>query len=358
MNTDRPRFVVLTRGALMELVDAQLKQAKVLAPVTGGEEGTRFEFITDAREIYLDYATTIMPPTKKVFLPQEGVTFLTWKKENGKTVFASPADPEPLVVFGVHPYDIRAFQIWEETMLRGKYEDPVTKARLATLTIVGLDITEPPRDSFAASVDAHVVTDGYDLMLTILATDRILAEARTEKGAALLEGITYRDAAQSDIVERDRLREERATKYPHTLPTSSESVSEFLMQHANHPLFTETGDLCVACGKCTVICPTCTCFSPVEHSTLDGTEGARTRVAASCQVPVFTLVAGGMINRKSAGDRFAHRLFDKFVYHESEGSHGCMTTCVGCGRCVAICPAHIADPVKTIEQLQQGAHHE
>lgn len=38
MATNRPRFVVLTRDALTQLVDAQLKQAKVLAPVMGGAE--------------------------------------------------------------------------------------------------------------------------------------------------------------------------------------------------------------------------------------------------------------------------------------------------------------------------------
>jgi ferredoxin len=64
-------------------------------------------------------------------------------------------------------------------------------------------------------------------------------------------------------------------------------------------------------------------------------------------------MAGGMNARKTQGERVRHRILDKLDYE-----HGCVTSCVGCGRCVRVCPANIADPVHALNLLKEEAVHE
>jgi len=326
-----------------------MKEEKVLAPVETSPGKFAFEFLNKAKDIRLDYDTTTLPPTQKVFMPQ-GEKVVTWKKVDGKTVFGPGDDPTPMVIFGMHPYDIHAIKVWDDVIgeKRGSLADPQYLAQRAVTAVIGLDVVEPPPNSFCASLGTHIATENYDIMLTDLFDGRYFVEVATSRGLGLfLQVSEYEEATGNDRKIRRLVREEIATRYPKTLPVPVEKLHDFLEKRIHHPYFDTTGELCVACAKCTIVCPTCTCCNIIEQPALDGKSGCRERICDSCQLPGFTKMAGGVIARKTPGSRVRHRILDKFDYH-----HGCATSCVGCGRCVAICPADIADPVKALTLLQ------
>ncbi|MCK9351547.1 MAG: 4Fe-4S dicluster domain-containing protein [Candidatus Paceibacterota bacterium] len=340
---------IIRREVLFDWVETLMKEEKILAPVETDDGKFAFEFLNKAEEIRLNYDTTNLPPTQKIFMPQDEKV-ITWKKVDGKTVFGPGDGPTPMVVFGMHPYDIHAIKVWDDVMgeKRNALADPQYLAQREVTAVIGLDVIVPPPNSFCESLGTHIATENYDIMLTDLFDGRYFVEVATHRGMSLFLSVSdFDDATPNDHKLRRLVREEIATRYPETLPVPIGELHEFLEKRIHHPYFDVTGELCVACAKCTFVCPTCTCCNIKEEPALDGQSGCRVRECDSCQLPGFTKMAGGVIARKSPGARVRHRILDKFDYH-----HGCAASCVGCGRCVRACPADIADPIKALNLLR------
>lgn len=109
---------------------------------------------------------------------------------------------------------------------------------------------------------------------------------------------------------------------------------------ADLKLWDEYDSRCIDCGRCTFVCPTCTCFTTQDvFYTDNGRVGERRRVQASCMVDGYTDVAGGGAYRKKNGQRIRfknlHKIHD---YKKRFGTH----MCVGCGRCDDVCPEYIS----------------
>jgi len=68
-------------------------------------------------------------------------------------------------------------------------------------------------------------------------------------------------------------------------------------------------------------------------------KGQRARCKDSCQTAGFTRNAG-FHNPRSRVAAFRYRIMDKFVHVGARFGHA-MKACVGCGRCVAVCPTGI-----------------
>jgi len=352
---NRNSCYILKREHLAPWVEKIMGEEDVLAPVLTSEGKFAFEYLKNAKDLRLDYPTTALPPTQKVFMP-DGEVVVSWKKVDGRTVFEPAPAPKRLNVFGMHPYDIHALKIWDDVMGlgRGNLADPDYVAKRKNTAIIGLDVLAPPPNSFCESLGTHIALDGYDIMLTDLGDAGYFAEVATMKGLAVFFLVSDWEAAtENDFVLRAKLRAEVAKKYPKTLPVPAEKIREFLEERILHPYFEKTGALCVGCAKCTIACPTCTCCNLKEEPALDGKSGSRVRECDSCQLKCFTKMAGGAFARKTPGERVRHRILDKFVY-----DHGMPASCVGCGRCVGVCPADIADPVKALTLLKEEVPHE
>lgn len=105
-------------------------------------------------------------------------------------------------------------------------------------------------------------------------------------------------------------------------------------------MWTEYDTRCIACGRCNISCPTCTCYTMQDiFYTDNGRVGERRRVSASCMVDGFTSVAGGGDYRREYGQRMRFKVLHKvYDYKKRFGYH----MCVGCGRCDDVCPEYIS----------------
>ena len=95
---------------------------------------------------------------------------------------------------------------------------------------------------------------------------------------------------------------------------------------------------CLGCSGCTSVCPTCSCFAPLDRpSGQDGVQ--RERVWDSCLYEGFQREASGHNPSADAGQRvqrfWSHKFGDAFK--QRFASYGC----VGCGRCDRVCPGGI-----------------
>jgi anaerobic sulfite reductase subunit A len=107
-----------------------------------------------------------------------------------------------------------------------------------------------------------------------------------------------------------------------------------------NPIWEEYGSRCIACGRCTVVCPSCSCFTMQDIFYEDNPKcGERRRVWASCHIDGFTDMAGGHSFRRDNGERMRFKVMHKIKdFKQRFGVH----MCVGCGRCDNACPEYIS----------------
>ena len=85
--------------------------------------GNKFAFapLESAEELRLDYDVTLLPP-KKYFFPQRETLF-TYDLSDGFSA-KNPEETKPMVIVGVHPYDIVALLHMDE-IFRETKSDPI-----------------------------------------------------------------------------------------------------------------------------------------------------------------------------------------------------------------------------------------
>lgn len=116
-------------------------------------------------------------------------------------------------------------------------------------------------------------------------------------------------------------------------------------------LWEEYSGRCIACGRCNLVCPSCSCFSIYDTADDDDNgDYIRKRIWSACQIDGFAKVSGGHEYRIDRGQRMRYKLMHKFHnFKERFGKH----MCVGCGRCIEACPEYI-DIRVSLEKLNHG----
>ena len=233
-----------------------------------------------------------------------------------------------------------------------KLPDPYYVARRKRMIVIGLDVKDPPPNSFCRDMGAHTVKEGFDIMLTYISDDYIIVETTSEQGDELLERFSKEEklgffSKISAILTRFLRRDFVKRLYPESLPMKATKVKSFLIENRKHTHLVLTGENCFECKKCIDVCPTCTCYDTQEIPSLDGKEGVTISNSACCLVANFSRVAGDWIFRSEIGARILNRLMCKSTENDIPG-------CTGCGRCDAICPTHIASIPDNLRALTKG----
>jgi ferredoxin len=177
-----------------------------------------------------------------------------------------------------------------------------------------------------------------DLVLSeILAGEhRFLARAASARGAELLRELPTGGAAAAGDVAAAQAAVERAAARM-TRSVQAGDLRDLLARNLEHPRWDEVAERCLTCGNCTMVCPTCFCTSIEDVSDLAGAEAERVRVWETCFSVEHSFLHGGAV-RRSGRSRYRQWLTHKFgTWHDQFDSSGC----VGCGRCIAWCPAGI-----------------
>ena len=136
-------------------------------------------------------------------------------------------------------------------------------------------------------------------------------------------------------------------RFPYKLEFDVGELSPLMSQSYDSPLWDELAEICLACGQCTLVCPTCFCFNVYDEVELNLQDGERRRRWDSCQLDEFARVAGGENFREHQAARLRHRFMRKGRYlMEKYDELGC----TGCGRCARSCLVDIS-PVDVFNDL-------
>lgn len=306
-----------------------------------------YGLIKSPEELCLDFDCTVIPP-KKYFLPPEETLF---QFTSAPAPQVTPVmESNPFILFGVHPYDIKAINQMDRIFARGVPDPHYLKRREAAL-IIGVDPTKVAPRSFWADMGAATVSEGFDLMLTDIG-ESFIVEIGSNKGRSLLEQHAKpRPATRNEARERVGIRsrishicKKRGFAFPkREIPT--------LLEHSWKKFFwEEQASKCLSCGTCNLVCPTCYCFDVQDNMDLDLVHGERVRRWDGCLLHDFAKVATGENFRETRASRYRHRFYRKGLYLFRLLDD---MACVGCGRCASGCLPDIADPVNLFNKLRE-----
>jgi ferredoxin len=169
---------------------------------------------------------------------------------------------------------------------------------------------------------------------------RFVAEAGTPTGQALLDRVGAGPAPAGDVEEAERAVLDAAGRMGRTLDL--DGLAEDLVAAAEDEAWAGIAERCLACGNCTMVCPTCFCSTVEDVTDLSGEQAERWRRWDSCFTVGFSYLHGGSV-RSSVASRYRQWATHKLATWQAQfGTAGC----VGCGRCITWCPVGIDLPAE------------
>jgi ferredoxin len=327
----------------------ELNSAKELPMGVADEQEARSYRLRRGPDWALFDYTSGVQSWKRFLYPADLPVYKLDKNDGDAPVIVAPDPTRRFAFVGVRPCELRAIAIHDRVLLPAEHPDTIYgKLREAVLLIV-VNCTKPGGTCFCTSMSSGPkAVSGFDLALTEVATRDnhfFLVEIGSTQGADILRSLSRRPAKHDEVKTGERLVAKAQQSMGRVLDTTD--IQGLLYGNTEHPRWEQVARRCLACGNCTMVCPTCFCTTVEDTTNLAGDQAARTRRWDSCFSLDFSYIHGGPV-RSSTRARYRHWITHKFAaWIDQFGSSGC----VGCGRCITWCPVGI-DVTEEIRSLR------
>lgn len=314
-----------TAAAFNQILESLKKKYRIYAPIllkgkgkfsdtdlVGYGEISGIEDVVFKEKSYFSPKETFYPLTQSLFFFNENE-------------FKESAVNEKSIIVFLRACDIQAVERLDKIMLEnGSFPDYYYEQLRRNLKFVVMDCQESFDSCFCVSMGTNT-TENYS------------ASLRYENGFYLcdvkedIEGLFAFYGEPLEVSPRFVEANKQRVQVPENLT---------LEAAAANPMWEEYGSRCIACGRCTVVCPSCSCYTIQDIFYEDNPKcGERRRVWASCHIDGFTDMAGGHSFRRNNGERLRFKVMHKIKdFKQRFGVH----MCVGCGRCDNACPEYIS----------------
>ena len=248
-------------------------------------------------------------PYKFFLLP----TRETLYKYEGNKIRVPVQDRAKKALFGMSVFDLKALELYDTLFANDSYYQRQRKSTL----IIGYS-AESVKNTKTIFFDTEKLLENiiFDIFI-----ENNSFYVQTKEGEKILKG------ANLDF---------RTIKYsPREKDKQVQKIKEAVETSKDNKLWDELGKICLACGKCTIACPTCFCF---DIESVLGPEKKAERCSGNCFYDDFTRIAGGHKFLNNPKDKIFFWYYHKFVRIPHE--YG-LPGCTDCGRCTAVCPVAI-----------------
>jgi len=250
--------------------------------------------------------------------------------------------------FGIRPCDLRGVRVMDRTMLMPGFEDPVYSTMRDGSIFIVVNCTRAGENCFCASMGTGPAAEsGYDVAITEL-PEKLLFDI-PERNMSLFQGIELRAATEEELREGEEMVRNAMVQMGRRI--SEKDPKRQMLAALDSPVWEKAAERCLACGNCTMVCPTCFCNTINDRTDLKDGSVSRVRIWDSCLSKDFVYSAGGN-PRQQRTARYRQFVMHKFAYWPDEfGTYGC----VGCGRCITWCPVGI-DITDTVNDVLKDQH--
>jgi len=340
-------YKVIKKNEFKKLINGIIGQNETFGPkeVDRRQDGTvvyQFKEVNSFDEIDLDYTVTYSS-VKNFFLPfREELSQFKFSDNDWEQRIEYRVNPRAIV--GVRACDINALNILDRILIEGTYPSPYYLARRKNTFLVGMD-HEPLPDCFCQSLRQDNVHRGFNLFCTDIG-DCYYLTIMSSKAFQFLKNVKVSDPTKDDDIKFLERRKFIKSKFQAKVDVTG--LPSVLDIEFKSPVWTKWGDMCLNCGTCAMVCPTCYCYGMEESIDVDLKSSHKERVLYSCNLVDFAQVAGGHNFRPLREDRLKYR-----YYHHYRGfaQNAEDPICVGCNRCGRACLPGI-NPKQVIDELQ------
>lgn len=260
----------------------------------------------------------------------------------------------PVCIVGTKACDLKGFRIQDHVFKNHDYVDPFyVRAREANL-IISADCTCAIDTCFCLALDVKPYPqEAFDINLSPV-NGGFVVETGSKKGAAVVESHfrLFDEASEELAIARSEARlrviKQLEMNIEQNQVPHQDELEGAVAKKYEAEIWADEAKMCVECGACNTICPTCHCFLLYDQK--DEENMARFRIWDSCMIKDFARVAGGGNPRPKLWMRLRNRFEKKFDFFPKVAG---MYACTGCGRCISACPAKI-DIRRVLKRLVSG----
>ena len=333
----------ITKERLTELLIKNTENKEVFVPqkINGT---TNFHILDNYSKIDFDSVRT-KTPAKEILFPQSERILKTTTK-NGKIIeIKEIAGIKETILFGLRPCDAKGMLLLDNFFMDterkdgGRQEniDPHWKEHREKTLLISVACTRPLSTCSCTSVGIHPASEiGADILLIPDGDNFVVMEVSAKGKKFVNDNDDFFSADGDTISAQKSVREKCESMMTFAIPT--ENAGKFMGLYDNKEIWEEVSTGCIACGVCTLLCPTCHCFETRDVKTSKN-ESIKLKCWDSCQFCTYSIEASGHNPRPTIADRFKNRILDKFQYHITLYGE---IACTGCGRCTDLCPAGIS----------------
>jgi ferredoxin len=316
---------------------AKLRDGRSLyAPARQGER-TLWAPVDDPENILWDFTNTDLSP-KDFFFPQTEC-MMHFKNDpadpQGMIMQPEPELAEQRALLGIRPCDAKAFAVLDQIFVQDDMTNDVywRDKRDKTL-LIGLACNHPCPTCFCTSVNCGPHHEqGLDMLLVDLG-EGMLVKTLSDRAAGLADDLPEASAEQTQKAQELKAQAEAAIAGGVSMDNI---LAREVLELFELPVWDRVHESCINCGTCTFCCPTCHCFDIQDET--QGDYGRRVRNWDWCMSWLFTQHGSGHNPRPTKKERVRQRFMHKFKYIPAK--RGGEIGCVGCGRCIQLCPVNI-----------------
>jgi ferredoxin len=307
---------------------------------------------------YFDYLVGPHSLKELVFPPRN--TLMTCRYEDGRLVIEMETDESaPVAVLGARSCDLHALERQDRIFLGDRYVNPDYQRRRQNLLIIAVNCGRAAATCFCTSTSTGpAIASCFDLCLTEM-PGHFLVEVGTERGGDLIAVAPWRPCSTREVIDAQqvpRRAEQQMEQHRHPSPgqprgryLETRGLRELLLANLEHEEWDKVATRCLACGNCTMVCPTCFCSKVDEVNDLLDPSVRRVQSWDSCFTAEHSYMNSGTV-RKATSARYRQWLTHKLAtWHDQFGASGC----VGCGRCITWCPVGI-DLTEEVAAIRGG----